>query len=46
MTTSVKLRQSRLFHQDLLYSGTIKIRLSDRPTSRGVDAAPPAMARN
>jgi putative alpha-1,2-mannosidase len=38
-----KLRQSWLSHKDLLRSGTIKIKLSDQPTSWGVNAAPPAM---
>ncbi|WP_328315707.1 GH92 family glycosyl hydrolase [Streptomyces sp. NBC_00388] len=40
-----KLRQSWLSHASLLHSGTIRIKLADKPTSWGVDAAPPAMAR-
>ncbi|MFI7341387.1 GH92 family glycosyl hydrolase [Streptomyces sp. NPDC050085] len=39
-----ELRQSWLSHEDLLRSGTVKVRLADRPTSWGVDAAPPAVA--
>ncbi|MEW2505098.1 GH92 family glycosyl hydrolase [Amycolatopsis sp. NPDC047767] len=40
-----KLRQSWLSHKDLLRAGTIKIQLSDTPTSWGVNAGPPAVAR-
>ncbi|MFG2590560.1 GH92 family glycosyl hydrolase [Streptomyces sp. NPDC048438] len=43
-TKKGELRRSWLSHKDLLRSGSIKIKLSDRPTSWGVDAAPPAMA--
>lgn len=39
-TDKGELRQSWLSHKDLLRSGTIKVKLSDRPTSWGVDAAP------
>lgn len=38
-----KLRQSWLSHENLLHAGTIRINLSDKPTTWGVDAAPPAM---
>ncbi|MFF7364226.1 GH92 family glycosyl hydrolase [Streptomyces sp. NPDC008125] len=38
-----KLRQSWLSHENLLHAGTIRIDLSDKPTTWGVDAAPPAM---
>ncbi|WP_322985380.1 glycoside hydrolase domain-containing protein [Streptomyces sp. S584] len=43
-TKKGELRRIWLSHKDLLRSGSIKIKLSDRPTSWGVDAAPPAMA--
>ncbi|WP_338702977.1 GH92 family glycosyl hydrolase [Streptomyces sp. Q6] len=39
-------RQSWLSHEDLLRSGTLRVTLSDRPTRWGVDAAPPAVARD
>ncbi|GAA4803308.1 GH92 family glycosyl hydrolase [Streptomyces ziwulingensis] len=38
--------QSWLSHKDLLRSGTIRIKLSDRPTGWGVGAAPPALAHD
>ncbi|MBB4689719.1 GH92 family glycosyl hydrolase [Amycolatopsis jiangsuensis] len=40
------VRQSWLSHRDLLRSGTIHVRLSDRPTAWGTGAAPPALARS
>ncbi|MFI7382754.1 GH92 family glycosyl hydrolase [Streptomyces sp. NPDC049813] len=40
------LRTSWLSHRDLLRSGTLKIKLSDRPTSWGAGVAPPAVARD
>ncbi|MFD0029458.1 hypothetical protein ACWGDS_11075 [Streptomyces sp. NPDC055059] len=45
-TDKGKLRQSWLSHKDLLRSSTIRIKLSDKPTSRGMNAAPPAMAQD
>ncbi|MEU4655981.1 GH92 family glycosyl hydrolase [Streptomyces sp. NPDC023723] len=38
-------RRSWLSHQELLRSGTIRVELSDRPTSWGAGAAPPAVAQ-
>ncbi|NEB79294.1 glycoside hydrolase family 92 protein [Streptomyces sp. SID14478] len=40
------LHQSWLSHEDLLRSGTIKVALSDAPTRWGVNAAPPALAKD
>ncbi|MFJ9038627.1 GH92 family glycosyl hydrolase [Streptomyces sp. NPDC102406] len=45
-TGAGELRRSWLTHKELLRSGTMRIKLSDRPTRWGVDAAPPAMARD
>jgi predicted alpha-1,2-mannosidase len=45
-TNKGKLLQSWLSHKDLLGSRTIKIKLSDNPTSWGVNAAPPAMTQD
>ncbi|MFD6534542.1 GH92 family glycosyl hydrolase [Streptomyces sp. NPDC060184] len=42
-TAKGKLRQSWLSHENLLHAGTIRIGLSDTPTTWGVNAAPPAM---
>lgn len=42
-TAKGKLRQSWLSHENLLHAGTVRINLSDRPTTWGVNAAPPAM---
>ncbi|MEU8704942.1 GH92 family glycosyl hydrolase [Streptomyces sp. NPDC048565] len=39
-----RLHRSWLSHEELLHSGTIRIKLSGKPTSWGVDAAPPALA--
>lgn len=40
------LKQSWLSHKDLLRSGTIKIGLSDKPSTWGVNTAPPAIGQN
>ncbi|MFD8569372.1 GH92 family glycosyl hydrolase [Streptomyces sp. NPDC059639] len=40
------LRQSWLSEKDLLRAGTIKVELSATPTSWGVNAGPPALAKN
>jgi putative alpha-1,2-mannosidase len=40
------LHQSWLSHKDLLSSGTIRIDLSDKPTTWGVSTAPPAINQN
>ncbi|SEO21681.1 GH92 family glycosyl hydrolase [Actinacidiphila rubida] len=45
-TNGGALNQSWLSHQDLLRSGTINVNLSSQPTSWGVNAAPPALARD
>ncbi|MGW0859002.1 GH92 family glycosyl hydrolase [Streptomyces sp. NPDC002690] len=42
-TSQGKLRQSWLSHENLLHAGTIRINLSEKPTTWGVNAAPPAM---
>lgn len=42
-TSKGKLRQSWLSHENLLHAGTMRISLSEKPTTWGVDAAPPAM---
>ncbi|MGQ4514639.1 GH92 family glycosyl hydrolase [Streptomyces sp. DW26H14] len=40
------LRQSWLTHRDLLRSGTIKIKLSDKPTNWAANASPPALSKD
>ena len=44
-TNKGALNQSWLSHEDLLRAGTLKVNLSAQPTSWGVNAAPPAMAK-